>query len=274
MRRIIWTYWHQGFDNAPFVVKQCIKRIQKLHPDDTIYLLDAQNIYDFAETVPIQETKWDKLSLPHRSDLLRTQLLIRNGGTWLDPTVFCLRPLDTWLPDMMDKGIFLFHRPGKDRIISNWFIAAEKNNYLLQQLYDALIDYWNEHDFRNLESSKTRQVEYWSKRIINGRSLELSQLWLSPFFTKILRLHPYMIYHYMFYRLIRKDPKCKAIYEAMPKISADGPHRLQRLGLLDPVTKEGQNLVRNKEVPLLKLKWKIDPEKVSADSHLSYLFNS
>ncbi|MBV6653142.1 MAG: hypothetical protein KI786_05270, partial [Mameliella sp.] len=104
--------------------------------------------------------------------------------------------------------------------------------------------------------------------------LELSQLWLSPLFTNVLRLYPYMIYHYMFYSLIKKDPKCRGIYETMPKISADGPHSLQRLGLLEPVTREAQNLIRNKEITLLKLKWKIDTKEVSTDSHLSYLFNS
>lgn len=272
MTPIIWTYWHQGFDQAPYVVKQCINRLQLLHPDAAIHLLDQHSIYDFADIVPIPANKWGKIVLPHRSDLLRTQLLIKYGGTWLDPTAFCLTKLTDWLPQYAEKGLFLFHRPGKDRIISNWFIAAEKDNKLLSQLYHSLVDYWNHNDFRNLGRRDPSVLEYWSNRILNGRSLALSQLWLSPLFTKLLRLYPYMIYHYMFYHLIKTKPECRALYEAMPRISADGPHRLQRLGLLAPATAEGRDLIHNKTVPLLKLNWKISTQDIPSDSHLAYLF--
>ncbi len=230
MNQTIWTYWHQGFQAAPYVVQHCIHRLQQLHPAVTIHLLDQHTVYDYAESVPVKTETWNKMSLPHRSDLLRTLLLIRYGGVWLDPTVFCIRPLGDWLPEYMKNGLFLFHRPGKDRIISNWFIAAERNNYFLKVLYETLIQYWNQHDFRNLSSTSRGKFEYWSKRIINNRSLLLSQLWLSPLFTKIFRLFPYMIYHYMFYYLIRTDVECRRIYENMPKFSADGPHRYRKNG--------------------------------------------
>jgi len=273
MEHPIWTYWHQGFQSAPYIVQKCIDQIQELHPEAKIHLLDKHNVYDYAERVQVKEVTWSKMSLPHRSDLLRTQLLIKHGGVWIDPTVYCLLPLQGWLPEYMYDGLFLFHRPGNDRIISNWFIASEKGNYLLQKLYDSLIDYWNDHSFRNLESKKVSSLEYWCKRLINGRTLMLSQLWLSPIFTKVLRLYPYMIYHYMFYYLIRTDSKCRRIYENMPKLSADGPHRLQRLGLLQPLSKEGKKLVDDKKHSLQKLKWKIQPNNIPNNSHLLYLFS-
>ena len=272
MKQCIWTYWHQGFSTAPYIVQRCIRQLEQLHPEFEIHLLDQHNVYDFADRVPVREEVWNKMSLPHRSDLLRTQLLIKYGGIWLDPTVFCLLPLNDWLPPCVANGLFLFHRPGKDRITSNWFIAAEKNNELLQQLYDALVAYWNNNDFKNFGKTPAGRLEYWCKRIINNRSLLLSQLWLSPLFTKVFRLFPYMIYHYMFYYLIRTDAGCRAIYENMPKVSADGPHRLQRLGLLRALSEEGKNLVDEKAVPLQKLTWRIDPEAIPDNSHLSYLF--
>lgn len=273
MNQTIWTYWHQGFENAPLVVKHCIQKLKDLHPDFTIHLLDAQNVYDFAEKVSIDNKKWEKLRLQHQSDILRTQLLIRYGGIWLDPTVFCLQPLNEWLPKYLENDLFLFHRPGKDRIISNWFIAGKKDNYLLKQLYQHLIDYWDQNEFRNLGRQNSSRIEYWSNRIINGRSLKISQLWLSPLFTKLLRLYPYMIYHYFFYHLITTDARCSDIYGRMSKVSADGPHRLQRLGLLDPITREGQDLIDGRKVPLLKLKWKIPLQEIPTNSHLGYLFN-
>ena len=51
----------------------------------------------------------------------------------------------------MDAGVFMFHRPGRDRAVSNWFIAAEPNQPLLVRLYEALCRYWRENNFRNLD---------------------------------------------------------------------------------------------------------------------------
>jgi hypothetical protein len=268
---IIWTYWHQGLVNAPFVVKQCTERLRHLHPSWDVRLLDKENVYDFADTVDIKSEKWDKLKIQHRSDLLRTQFLIKYGGVWLDPTVFCLQTLDSWLPDNMDNGLFLFNRPGNDRIIANWFIAAEKDNYLLIRLYESLIEYWNNNEFRNLVDNNN-QLARKAHRWIDGRNLMLSQVWLTSFFTKTLRIYPYMIYHYMFYYLVRTDSRCRAIYEAMPKVSADGPHYLLRKGLLNPLDDNSKKFIDHKSQPVQKLKWKIPDESLEG-TNLEYLFS-
>lgn len=269
----IWTYWHQGVDKAPDIAHQCIRQLKALHPKAEIHLLDQYNVYDYGDSVPVKQKVWRKMSLPHRSDLLRTQLLIKHGGVWLDPTVYCRFPLQDWLPEYMNNGLFLFHRPGKDRIIANWFIAAEKDNYLLKQIYQSLIDYWNQHSFRNSGSKNGSRLEYLLKRIINGRSLLLSQLWLTPLFTKVLRIYPYMIYHHMFYYLIRTDPKCRKIYEDMPKFSADLPHLMQREGLLAPLTPKAQDAIDIRHTPVFKLNWKLRNAGIPTGSNLAYLFD-
>jgi len=210
------------------------------------------------------------MQLPHRSDLLRTQLLIKHGGIWLDPTVFVMRPFEEWLPEYMNAGVFFFHRPGPDRVLANWFIAAEPKNYVLTTLYESLIQYWNENYFDNLGRS-TRSAN-WLKRVINGRSLELSQLWFNPIVRKGLKIYPYMIYHFMAYRLLKNDKNFKGIWEKMPKVSADGPHRLQRIGLKRPVTTEGRSLVDNKSNPVYKLTWKLNGD-LQEGSLLHYLFS-
>ncbi|MCB0214440.1 MAG: hypothetical protein KDJ52_34190, partial [Anaerolineae bacterium] len=181
--------------------------------------------------------------------------------------------LSDWLPTRTDSTLFLFHKPGRDRIIANWFIAAEKNNNLLQRLYDSLILYWDQNDFRNFDRQKKSNIEYWSKRIINGRSLALSQIWLSSFFTKALRLYPYMVYHFMFYKLIRTEPACRQIYDQMVKISAQGPHILQREGLLEPLSQEAKLAIDKRKYPLFKLKWKLDSTDIPKGSNLDYLLH-
>lgn len=268
--KIIWTYWHQGIEESSCVVKKCIEQFKRLHPEWDIHVLNKDTIGSFIEPIPMDLHIWKKLSLPHRSDLIRTQLLIKYGGVWLDPTVFCIQPLDQWLFSEMDASLFLFHRPGNDRIVSNWFIAAFPDNYLLNKLYERLIDYWNENKFRNL-NQPNHSLEYLLNRAINGRSLRLSQLWLTPIFTKVLRVYPYMIYHFMFYYLIEKDSKCRFIYDKMPKISSDGPHSLQRFGLSKNIDDNAHALIQNSQPPLFKLKWKIKEEEIPSDSVLAYL---
>ena len=110
MNKVIWTYWHQGFDQAPNVVQHCLRRVKKLNSDYELHLLDKESVYQYTQRVPIPEDKWERMSLAHRSDLLRTQLLIKHGGVWMDPTVYCMKPLDEWLQDYMQTGVFFFYR--------------------------------------------------------------------------------------------------------------------------------------------------------------------
>ena len=132
MNKTLWTYWHQGFDQAPLLIQCCVKQWATLHPKWEIRKLDSNNIHDFLGHDFLAEESFAKLSLPHISDLIRTKLLIDYGGVWIDPTVFPVVPLEEWLDFNSEAGVFLFSRPGKDRLIANWFIASRKNSRLLQ----------------------------------------------------------------------------------------------------------------------------------------------
>jgi mannosyltransferase OCH1-like enzyme len=267
----IWTYWHQGFDDAPYVVKKGVEKWKSLHPDWNLYLLDHNNVFDFIDPIPIEKAYWDKLIIPHQSDLIRTQLLIKYGGVWADPTCYPLQSLDSWLPAYMTAGLFFFVYPGPDRIISNWFIGAKKGNFFLQKLYNELCQYWH-HDFNNLgtESSAIEKISY---RIIN-RNLTLTRLWFTPLFTKLIKWSPYMVYHYKFYDLTCTDQKCAEIWESMPKFPSVTPHLLQRFGLLAPMDDALKMKIDQKQSPLFKLTWKLSRDNIPKDSALYYLFQS
>ncbi|MEL7221034.1 MAG: capsular polysaccharide synthesis protein [Bacteroidota bacterium] len=267
----IWTYWHQGFEDAPLVVKSCVAQIQKLHPDWTIHLLNRDNIGDFIDPIPIQKDKWEKLLLPHRSDLIRTQLLIKYGGVWIDPTCFPVQSLSVWLAEYMTADVFFFAHPGRARVISNWFIAAQKGNYLLKKLYTELCEYWH-YDFTNLRGPAS-QLEKLTMRAIN-RSPNATRLWFTPLFTKLIRWSPYMIYHYKFYDLSCSDKKCQEIWDAMPKFPAQKPHQLQQYGLLDSADETIKAKIDTKDSPLFKLTWKLPQGEIPKDSVLHYLMAS
>jgi len=268
--KTIWMYWHQGFDEAPEIIQHCVKQWQLLHPKWTIHLLDKKNVDSYIDSLPLAKLKLDELTLAHRSDLIRTKLLILHGGVWADPTCFPLIPLEEWLYKNMESGLFLFYKPGRDRIISNWFIASERGNPLLKKLLIELCHYWENNTFINRGQRKI-WYETWIKKIYN-RSLWSTKLWFTWFTQKVLKLYPYMVYHYKFYELISKDSQSNTYWQKMSKISALGPHKLQRAGLLAPLLNETKEIIDNKEYPLFKLSWKIKDAIWRMDSVLGYLF--
>jgi len=241
-----------------------------MHPDWELHLLDKHNIYEYAQPLDITHHILNKMTLAHYSDLLRTQLLIKYGGVWADPTCFPLQKLEDWLPDYMSDGLFFFYKPGRDRIISNWFIAVEKGNDILINLYQALINYWNTNNFKNLGRQDT-PFEKLLNRILN-RNLVLPRLWFTPIFTKFLRVYPYMVYHFMLFHLMSKNNKIKQQFDQMPKLSAEPPHALQRDGMMSPLSETIKTIIDNKQVPLFKLTWKIKQDNIPQDSNLGYLF--
>lgn len=265
----VFTYWHQGFQNAPPVVQACCRTFARHNPSWSHHFLDAGNVQQWLEPIPIPENTWNRLSLAHQSDVIRTQLLIRHGGVWADPTVLFTRPLAGWLPERMEAGVFLFHRPGRDRAVSNWFIAAAPHNPLLVRLYDELCRYWRENEFHNLDQPMNAAARF-GGRVLN-RNLELPRLWLRKPFIRLLKAYPYMIYHYMLYDLTRSDPVLRSIWDRMPKVSADLPHYAAHRGLLESLDDEAKRFIDRGKAPLYKLTWKLPARDVPPQSVLGYL---
>ena len=121
------------------------------------------------------------------SDLLRILLLNEYGGIWVDATLFCNRPLDQWLPDLMSEGFFAFAEPGGGRLLSSWFLSAEPGNRLVSGWCKSALEYWS------------------------GRSAADQYFW----------------FHRVFADMCRSDIAAAAAWSKIPKVSADGPHALQ-----------------------------------------------
>ena len=97
--------------------------------------------------------KWEKGRIPAAmfSDLLRVELLIKYGGTWIDSTVLCTG--GSWFmvqgSRLMDAPLFLFQYTKEGSVpvsISNWFITACRNNEVLRVLREMLYAYWRDYD--------------------------------------------------------------------------------------------------------------------------------
>jgi hypothetical protein len=267
--RTIWFLWFQGLDNAPYVVRKCHESWVARNPGWRVASLDETVLPKFASadysTGNIADLRWS-----HRADLLRLDLLAHHGGVWVDASCFCVRPLDEWLAPNTKSGFFAFHRPGQDRIMSTWFMAAEPGNVLATRLFDRMLAYWGDHAFRNADRRMLVHA-------LTGM-LKLSPRTRAWWFSRVLRdrlaLTPYYALHYAFEKLVREDPECARIWRQTPDISADGPHRLLHSGVLDPASAALRAEIDRREVPVYKTTWKLGDGQVPANSALGYLLQT
>ena len=154
--KTIWFCWLQGLENAPEVVKVCHKSL-------TFYLggigysivvIDENNWREYIDLPDYIISRREKRQIPpaHFADLLRLELLVKYGGTWIDSTVLCTGEAPQGMPISyyLDTDLFMFQytQPGSDKWggIGNWFISACTNNEVLIVLREMLYAYWKDHD--------------------------------------------------------------------------------------------------------------------------------
>lgn len=174
----VWVCWLQGMENAPELVQRCYRSLQENLPDRQIILLTEENYRSFVTFPAHIQEKIDSgiITRTHMSDLLRLELLINHGGTWVDATVFCS---GSSIPDyMLDSDLFVFQtlKPGLDghpTALSSWFMTACTHHPILELtralLYGywekkkALVDYFLLHDFFQLAAES--YPEEWARVI-------------------------------------------------------------------------------------------------------------
>lgn len=148
---IIWSCWMQGIAEAPQIVKICLGSLKEHLPQKEIRIIDDNNRRQFVTFPDLIEEKWAKKMIPPAlfADLLRLELLIRYGGSWIDPTVLCTG--NHCVAKMLDADLFLFqYKKSSDAPytgISSWFITSHSNHPLLMALRDGLYAYWKDFDF-------------------------------------------------------------------------------------------------------------------------------
>jgi mannosyltransferase OCH1-like enzyme len=148
LKPCIWTCWLQGYNNAPPIVKACINSMRKYSGDYGVIVLTEETIIDYV-SMPnfiIKKYKAGIISKTQFSDLLRTLILINYGGVWLDATVMLTQQIPRTL---LSQGLFMFQSSVLHNEIqpcSSWFIAAKKNNPILQKVFEILASYWNKNN--------------------------------------------------------------------------------------------------------------------------------
>lgn len=265
--KIIWIMWLQGLDEAPFVVKQCYASWKRLNPGWRVIFLDETNVGDYVDVDAILHAE-SQVQVQARSDIIRINLLATYGGVWADATCFCRKPLDTWLADWATSGFFAFSAPTRYRLIDCWFMASSLGCPLTLKLRDEANAYWRENRLKRYRRSLVSKA----LRLLDV-SPRTTGLWFSYPIRKLLRAYPYMWLPYLFAALLRRDPQCRLLWQETAKFSAEVPHRLLRLGLLEPLGERAKAEIDRAEAPVYKLTWKLGSARYTPGSTLSYLFS-
>lgn len=235
--RVIWLLWLQGWDVAPELVRACAETWRRHNPGWTVRLLDRASLADvLPDMIPdgaFAALAGKTLEPEAMSDVIRIELLARYGGVWADATTYCLEPLDDWLAPRMTAGFFAFARPAADRMLSSWFLAAVQGSGIGQRWRAATWAYWA---------------------------------------TRTSRDH-YFWFHRLFAECHAADPWFREAWDAVPTLSALGPHRFEPYEprLAEPPTADDESFLAAPDVPVLKLTHKRPPPEAPAGSVARWL---
>lgn len=147
----MWFCWLQGIDQAPNLVKKCYQSLLTHFTGKEIVLLTEENYRQYVTFPKHIQEKIDSgiITKTHFSDLLRLELLINHGGTWIDATVYCSG--NNYPAYMFDSDLFMFQnlKPGLDghsTRISSWFMTATTNHPILLLTRALLYHYWEKNN--------------------------------------------------------------------------------------------------------------------------------
>ncbi len=247
--KVIWMLWMQGEEDAPEVVKACISSWRIRNPDWQVTVLTEKNLKRY---INIDKTNFRDVfaafTNAQKSDVIRLLLLHKYGGIWADATAYCALPLSQWIEAYTVTGFFAFDKPGRDRLMANWFLYADKGNYIIEKLLFAAARYWQ-------NGTRTRFRFYTVDRVINF----YPQLWFGNFLANVLKKVPYFWFHYLFENCCDSDWEFKEEWENTVKLPAKAAISPQVIGLFKTLDNPNEFIDTLRTAsPVFKLTWKYD----------------
>ena len=107
----------------------------------------------------ISNAMWNYMQVQHKSDMIRSLLLMKFGGIWVDASVLCVKPLSEWFDYSKPFVTFVRHdngtreakfllngKPIIDPWITNWFMAAggKGKTQVMEKIARKFAAYWND----------------------------------------------------------------------------------------------------------------------------------
>lgn len=139
----VFVFWDQGYDKAPPIVKTMIDRMKRIYRSRLVFLT-SDNIEAYLDlSSGIQ--KFRETRRAFFSDYIRTELLLKYGGTWIDSTVFITEKFDSEVTSILttdNSNFYALRIPENPYRISSWFEATNQiNNRIIALMYGALLIY-------------------------------------------------------------------------------------------------------------------------------------
>jgi hypothetical protein len=227
--KIIWMFWHSGFEDVPDVVRKSLLTWRHFNPDHEIRelsLKDANALLDLD-----LDAVFSKLSVylgwAGKSDLIRLLILAKYGGVWVDATTFCLKPLSEWLyVETSENGFFSFRDVSDERDVElvSWFIAAAPNQPVIFQTLLDCVFYLFQDRARKLPV--TGYSEYRNRYGIKDGECPGREFLLECDLKH--GNYPYFWMFYIFRDAIRDFPGQREIWIGQSNQFSQGKHNMQR----------------------------------------------
>ena len=247
--KVIWMFWAQGAHALPSPGKQCVCVWKRKNPDYKVIVLDEKSLREWIEA----DDHWgllygaNALRDPRtRANLARLLLLNRYGGGGSDIDVLCMQPLNEWLPKRLPAGFFAFSRPGVDRLLANWFLAATPATVLIERWTRTYQEYWTERRDRRLVSVGWR---YPHEQILRHRP----HWWIHPLVRWLTWGYPVYAAHYAFAYAVKTDRTTRDAWARTPTLPAEPALYARRHGLDPDPDGEVTSWLLTQETPVFKL---------------------
>ncbi|MGV3145827.1 capsular polysaccharide synthesis protein [Streptococcus parasuis] len=148
----IFVFWWDGFDNAPKIVKKCLESVIKYNPSANLIKISEQNFREYTniDSKIIDEFYNGSISIQTFSDILRFNLLMNNGGVWIDATILFINEFDLFEGlenrsfnslSFSSSNYFLKYK-GEECSWSGYFIASRKNGYFVTVMNNLFQEYF------------------------------------------------------------------------------------------------------------------------------------
>ena len=219
----IWICWWQGIENAPELVKACVNSIKMHAGTHPVVFITDENVSKYVQ-IPnflLKKIREGTISKTHYSDYVRTALLAKYGGLWLDSTFLCNSDK---LSTCFNENIWSIKRPDylHCSVFGGYFANySMRVKYGYRWIYKIVRDFW---------------TKYWIDSSINGNILI-----------------DYLLYDYLFTLIIKNFENVK---NEVCKIQPNNPMCDALITMINDNYDELTWKVLNKDTFLFKLSWK------------------
>ncbi len=197
LSKTVWLLWLQGWNSAPWLVKQVAESWEINNPDWNIEYITLENLRKYVHDIDYIYDRTKEIGPQHKADIIRLSLLKNYGGVWADATMLCMQPLNTWIEEAVKPaGLWMYHGHGAEMGCKHgpaiWLIASEKNSLMIDKWKSACDEYW-------IDRTNTNNY-FWLDRLFRElfeSDMEFKDRWtLAPHLYCELKGQSHSLWHY------------------------------------------------------------------------------